>query len=124
MKKKWIILTITSLALLLSGIVWIRHSRLERRNSEARESLKEVYELETAYRAMFGHYTDNMHAIVYIQDTLVIEGGRANYLVSLRDVTDSTFTAAAVSVVDFDGDGQFSQWTVDETGTIKEIVED
>lgn len=124
MNKKWIILTITSLALLLSGIVWIRHSRLERRNSEARESLKEVYELETAYRAMFGHYTDNMHAIVYIQDTLVTEGGRANYLVSLRDVTDSTFTAAAVSVVDFDGDGQFSQWTVDETGTIKEIVED
>ncbi len=124
MKKRWIILTITSLALLLSGIVWIRRSRLERRNSEARESLKEVYELETAYRAMFGHYTDNMHAIVYIQDTLVIEGGRANYLVSLRDVTDSTFTAAAVSVVDFDGDGQFSQWTVDETGTIKEIVED
>lgn len=124
MKKKWIILTITSLALLLSGIVWIRHSRLERRNSEARESLKEVYELETAYRAMFGHYTGNMYAIVYIQDTLVTEGGRANYLVSLLEVTDSTFTAAAVSVVDFDGDGQFSQWTVDETGTIKEIVED
>ena len=124
MKKKWIILTITSLALLLSGIVWIRRSRLERRNSEARESLKEVYELETAYRAMFGHYTDNMYAIVYIRDTLVTEGGRANYLVSLREVTDSTFTAAAVSVVDFDGDGQFSQWTVDETGTIKEIVED
>lgn len=124
MKKKWIILTITSLALLLSGIVWIRHSRLERRNSEARDSLKEVYELETAYRAMFGHYTDNMHAIVYIQDTLVTEGGRANYLVSLLEVTDSTFTAAAVSVVDFDGDGQFSQWMVDETGTIKEIVED
>ena len=124
MKKKWIILTITSLALLFSSIVWIRHARLERRNSEARESLKEVYELETAYRAMFGHYTDNMHAIVYIQDTLVTEGGRANYLVLLRDVTDSTFTAAAVSVVDFDGDGQFSQWTVDETGTIKEIVED
>lgn len=124
MNKKWIILTITSLALLLSGIVWIRHSRLERRNSEARESLKEVYELEAAYRAMFGHYTDNMHAIVYIQDTLVTEGGRANYLVSLLEVTDSTFTAAAVSVVDFDGDGQFSQWTVDETGTIKEIVED
>lgn len=124
MKKKWIILTITSLALLFSSIVWIRHARLERRNSEARESLEEVYELETAYRAMFGHFTDNMHAIVYIQDTLVTEGGRANYLVSLLEVTDSTFTAVAVSVVDFDGDGQFSQWMVDETGTIKEIVED
>lgn len=43
----------------------------------------------------------------------MIEGGRANYLVSLREVTDSTFMATAVSVVDFDGDG-----------AIKEIVED
>lgn len=124
MNKKWIILTITSLALLLSGIVWIRHSQLERRNSEARESLKEVYELETAYRAMFGHYTDNIYAIVFIQDTLVTDGGKANYLVSLDEATDSTFKATAVSVVDFDGDGQFSQWQVDETGNIIEIVED
>ena len=90
MKKKWIILTITSLALLLSGIVWIRHSRLERRNSEARESLKEVYELETAYRAMFGHYTDNMYAIVYIRDTLVTEVGKGELpcLVAGRDRLD------------------------------------
>lgn len=89
--------------------VWIRHARLERRNSEARESLKDVYELETAYRAMFGHYTDNMHAIVYIQDTLVTEGGRANYLVSLREVTDYTFKATAASVVDYYGDEQYSK---------------
>ena len=73
---------------------------------------------------MFGHYTDNLYALVFIQDTLVTEGGKANYLVSLLEVTDTTFTAAAVSVVDFEGDGQFSQWIVDETGTIKEIVED
>lgn len=98
--------------------------QLERRNLEARESLMEVYELETAYKAMFGHYTDNIYAIVYIQDTLVIEGGNANYFVSLSEATDSTFKATAASVVDFDGDGQFSQWQVDETGNIIEIVED
>lgn len=52
------------------------------------------------------------------------EGGRANYLVSLREVTGLIFTMTAVFVVDFDGDGQFSQWTVDKMVTIKEIVED
>ena len=81
-------------------------------------------ELETAYKAMFGHYTDNIYAIVFIQDTLVTAGGKANYLVSLDEATDSTFKATAVSVIDFDGDGQFSQWQVDETGNIIEIVED
>lgn len=122
MKK--ILIAITLLILLLSSILWFRHARLERRDSEARKALMEVYKLETAYKAMFGHYTDNIHAIVYIQDTLVTEGGRANYLVSLREVTDSTFMAVAVSMVDFDGDEQFSQWQVDETGNIIEIVED
>lgn len=122
MKKT--LIAITFLVLLFSGVLWVRHSRLENRDSEARKALMEVYELETAYNAMFGHYTDNIYAIVYIQDTLVTEGGNANYLVSLDEATDSTFKATAVSVVDFDGDGQFSQWQVNETGTIKEIVED
>ena len=84
----------------------------------------EVYELETAYKAMFGHYTDNIYAIAFIQDTLVTDGGKANYLISLDETTDSTFKATAVSVIDFDGDGQFSQWQVDEAGNIIEIVED
>lgn len=121
--KKTLIAT-TFLVLLFSGVLWIRHARLEKRDSEALESLKEVYELETAYKAMFGHYTDNIHAIVFIQDTLVTDGGNANYLVTLEKATDSTFKATAASVVDFDGDGQFSKWQVDETGNIIEIVED
>lgn len=48
------------------------------------------------------------------------KGGRASYLITLQEVTGSIFTMTAVSVVDFDGDGQL----VDETGTIKEIIED
>ena len=122
MKKIFIVTTF--LVLLFSSVLWVRHARLEKRDSEARKSLTEVYELETAYKAMFGHYTDNIYAIVFIQDTLVTDGGKANYFVSLDEATDSTFRATAVSVVDFDGDGQFSQWQVDETGNIIEIVED
>lgn len=122
MKNK--LIAIALIVLLLSGILWLRYSRLEKRDSEARKALMEVYELETAYKAMFGHYTDNMYAIVFIQDTLVTYGGKANYLVSLDEATDSTFKATAISVVDFDVDGQFNQWQVDETGNIIEIVED
>lgn len=122
MKK--ILVLIAFLVLLFSCILWLRHARHEMRDSEARKSLMEVYELETAYKAMFGHYTDNIYAIVYIQDTLVTDGGKANYFVSLNEATDSTFKATAVSVIDFDGDGQYSKWEVNETGSITEIVED
>ena len=59
----------------------------------------------------------------FIQDTLVIDGG-VNYLISILDITDSTFTATAVSVVDFDNDGQFNTWSVNEKGIITEIIED
>lgn len=122
MKKT--LIAMTFLVLLFSSVLCVRHSRLEKRDSEARKALMEVYELETAYKAMFGHYTDNIYAIAFIQDTLVTDGGKANYLISLDETTDSTFKATAVSVIDFDGDGQFSQWQVDEAGNIIEIVED
>ena len=54
----------------------------------------------------------------------IIEGGKANYKVSLLEVTDSTFTATAAFVVDFDRDGKFNTWIVNETGIITELVED
>lgn len=122
MKKT--LIAITLVVLLLSGILCLRHSRLEKRDSEAPKALMEVYELETAYKAMFGHYTDNIYAIVFIQDTLVTDGGKANYLVSLDEATDSTFKATAVSVVDFDGDGLYSKWEVNEKGVLSELIAD
>lgn len=94
------------------------------RVNEAIESLTDVYELEQAHRAMFGVYTDNIYAIIFIQDTLVINGGKAYYRVILEEATDSTFRASAISVVDFDGDSQFNKWVVNETGKIEEIIQD
>ncbi len=124
MLMKKILYTLSVIALISAAVLGLQYVKIEKLKEEATKSLGKIYKLEIAYKEMFGHYTDNLYALVFIQDTLVTEGGKANYLVSLLEVTDTTFTAAAVSVVDFDGDGQFSQWMVDETGTIKEIVED
>lgn len=117
-KIVFVVTMVVSLGIL--RYVKIHHKRY----SEAKESLSKVYELEMAYKEMFGHYTDNLYALVFIQDTLVTEGGKANYQISLLEVTDTTFIATAISVVDFDKDGQFNTWTVNETGIITEIIED
>lgn len=124
MKINRTLLVIMLLVILIVAFIWSKRRELTMHKLEAGDSLQYVYELETAYKEMFGCYTDNIFAIAFIQDTLVTEGGRANYQISLQEATDSTFTATAISVVDFDGDGQFNKWVIDETGCIKEIIKD
>ena len=122
MKK--ILYALALIAIISSVLLVVHYTKNVKLRDEVTMSLSEVNELEMAYKEMFGHYTDNLYALVFIQDTLVTEGGEANYLISLLEATDSTFVATAVSVVDFDRDGQFNTWTVNEMGIITEIVKD
>lgn len=124
MLMKKILYTLSVIALISAAVLGLQYVKIDKLKEEARKSLCKIYNLEMAYKEMFGHYTDNLYALVFIQDTLVTEGGDANYKVSLLEVTDSTFTATAVSVVDFDKDGKFNTWIVNETGIITELVED
>ena len=124
MLMKKILYALALIAVISSVLLGVHYTKNVKLRDEVTMSLSKVHDLEMAYKEMFGHYTDNIYAIAYIQDTLVTEGGNANYLVTLERATDSTFKATAISVIDFDGDGQFSQWQVDETGNIIEIVED
>lgn len=122
MKK--ILYVLALIALISIAVLGRQYVKKDKQKEGATKSLSKVYELEMAYKEMFGHYTDNLYALVFIQDTLVTEGGNAIYEVSLLEVTDSTFTATAVSVVDLDGDGQFSQWMINEAGIITELLKD
>lgn len=112
------------IVLIFVAVLGLQYVKKDKLKEEAKRSLHKVYDLEMAYKEMFGHYSDNLYALVFIQDTIVTEGGRANYHISLLKVSDTTFTAIAVSVVDFDRDGQFNTWTVNEKGMITEIIED
>lgn len=124
MLMKKILYALALIAIISSVLLGVHYTKKIKLRDEVTMSLSKVHELEMAYKEMFGHYTDNLYALVFIQDTLVTEGGEANYLISSLEATDSTFVATAVSVVDFDRDGQFNTWTVNEMGIITEIVED
>lgn len=124
MLMKKILYALALIAIISSVLLVVHYTKNVKLRDEVTMSLNKVHELEMAYKEMFGHYTDNLYTLVFIQDTLVTEGGEANYLISLLEATDSTFVATAVSVVDFDRDGQFNTWTVNEMGIITEIVKD
>lgn len=93
-------------------------------NKEVRTNLCRIYQLQTAYKAMFGRYTDKINEIIIAQDTLAKARSETKYRVLIKEASDSSFKAIVISVVDFDGDGQYSQWMIDETGDITKMVKD
>ena len=65
-----------------------------------------------------------LEEIGFEQQKLVTDGGNANYLIEVTDVSESGFKARATSVVDFDKDGDYNTWEIDQDKHLVEIVKD
>ena len=93
---------------------------------EAKTQLAHVQLLEQSYFYEHSKYSKDLTEIGYIQEKLVTDDkdGRANYRVEIITVNNTTFTARATSVTDFDGDGIFNVWEINQDKTIKEVTPD
>jgi type IV pilus assembly protein PilE len=58
------------------------------------------------------------------QEKLTKDGGNANYLIEVVETSGSAFKARATSVVDFDSDGTFNVWEIDENKKLTEVTKD
>ena len=94
------------------------------KTTEAKLNLKQVYMLEKSYKFEYDKFSNNLNEISFEQEKLVTDGGNARYTITITNADLSTFKATATSVVDFDNDGNFNVWEVDETGNIKETIPD
>jgi len=94
------------------------------KTTEAKLMLKQVYTLEKSYKYENDRYSNSLDEIGFEQEKLVTDGGRARYKIEIVSADDKGFVAQATAVVDFNGNGRFNVWTVDETGDIKEKVPD
>lgn len=52
------------------------------------------------------------------------EGGNANYQISITEANEKGFRATATAVVDFDGDGIFNVWEINQDKELREITKD
>ena len=92
---------------------------------EAKEQLGYLYTLEKTYYMENSKYTTDMSALGFIQQPLVNqENGKANYQIAITEATPTTFVATATAVTDFDGDGVFDTWQIDQNQNITETVQD
>ncbi len=94
------------------------------KETEAKLMLKQVYTLEKSYKYQYDTYTTSLSAIGFEQRKLVTQGGRARYRITIVSADANSFLAEATAVVDFNGDGRYNVWTVDQSGDIVQKVPD
>jgi type IV pilus assembly protein PilE len=93
---------------------------------EAETQLAHLQILEQSYFYEHSKYSKDLTEVGFIQEKLITDDkdARANYRIEITNVTNTTFTARATSVTDFDGDGNFNVWEINQDKTIKEITPD
>lgn len=91
---------------------------------EAQMQLKHILSLEKNFFYINSKYSNNLEDIGFEQSKLVTEDGKANYKIEVVEANNRSFTAKAISVTDFDQDGQLNIWQINEGEEIREVVKD
>jgi type IV pilus assembly protein PilE len=95
------------------------------RSVEAKQGLKHILTLEKTHFYEFSRYSNDLQKIGFEQEALVTEeNGTANYLFEIINADVRSFHAKATAVVDFDGDGEYNVWEIDEKNNLTEVVQD
>jgi len=94
------------------------------KSTEAQMQLNHLYTLEKNYFYMHSKYSNDLNTLDYIQEKMVTQGGNANYQLTISEATVNSFKAKATSVVDFDGDGIFNVWEIDQDNKLIETIKD
>lgn len=96
------------------------------RGLEAKKQLKHLETLQKTYFFEYSRYTDDFIALGFEHSALVTDDppGNANYAIEITDASVSGFQARATAVVDFDGDGEFNVWEIDQEGRLVEVQRD
>lgn len=96
------------------------------KSTEAKVQLEHLHTLEKNYFYEHSKYSQDLQGLGFIQEKLVTDGesGQANYRVEVVDASPSVYLARATAVVDFDADGIFNVWEIDQEKNLKEITPD
>ncbi|SFZ93388.1 type IV pilus assembly protein PilE [Flaviramulus basaltis] len=91
---------------------------------EAQTQLKYIYNSQTSYRYMYSKFSNDLNEIDFSPPKTVKEDGTSNYVYEIVNANNNSFKVRATAITDFDGDGIFNVWEIDENGNPKQIVKD
>lgn len=94
------------------------------KTTEAKTMLRMLHALMQSYYFEHDQYPADLAFVGFEQALTVDQGGTARYLVSIETAEAGGFIATATAVVDFDNDGEFNVWEVNQDGLIAERTPD
>jgi type IV pilus assembly protein PilE len=127
--KGWTLLelcTVLAITGILVGVILPNLTPLisKSKSTEAQLQLEHVFTLEKNYFYLHSKYSPDLNDISYEPAKTVAEEGNANYRIEIAQASNNAFKAVATAVTDFDGDGVFNVWEVDQDKNVKEITPD
>ena len=94
------------------------------KSTEAKTILKHLHMLQQVYYYEHNRYAGNLTEVGFEQVTLVTDHGEARYQIEILHANTTEYLAQARAVVDFDKDGQYNIWQIDQSGIPRQIVLD
>jgi type IV pilus assembly protein PilE len=94
------------------------------KSTEAKVQLEHIHTLEKSFFFEKSKYTKDLSELSFEQQKLSTEGGQANYRIEITEITEAGFKAKATAVVDFDADGTFNVWEIDQDKKLTEVIKD
>lgn len=91
---------------------------------EAQSMLNQVHALQKSHFYRFSKYSADFEEIGFQQEPTINEGGQAVYQITIVEASTNSFKAQAVALSDFDGDGVFNTWEIDQNKKLIETVKD
>lgn len=94
------------------------------KSTEAQLQLGHLHTLEKSHFYLKSRYSSSLEEVGYEQEKLVTDGGTANYSIEISESSTTGFKAKATAIVDFDGDGLFNLWEIDQDKNLVEVTKD
>lgn len=94
------------------------------KSTEAQQQLTFLSSLQKSHFYTYSRYAATLEEIGFEQQPLVADGGNANYRVEIVEANEAGFRATATSTVDFNGNGVYNVWEINQDKELRETVKD
>lgn len=91
---------------------------------EAQNMLSMIHGLEKSHFYRHSKYTTDFNELGFEEALTIDKGGQAIYKIEVIEASLNTFTATATALQDFDGDGVFNTWEINQDRILREITKD
>ncbi len=91
---------------------------------EAQTQLKAIYNSEKQFYFMNSKYSSDFNELDFEAPKTVKQNGTANYQYEVIKAGTSDFKVRATAITDFNGNGVFNVWEIDQNGNPTQVLKD